>query len=103
MKNEISLLSGSSCVVVLAAKGYPNDYVKNIHLNLAKAAEGVEIFHAGTNRGEDGTLLSTGGRILGVSSYASDLRTAVNNAYSYIKSNPHNDTFYRTDICHRAL
>lgn len=102
-KNEISLLSGSSCVVVLAAKGYPNDYVKNIHLNLAKAAEGVEIFHAGTNRGEDGTLLSTGGRILGVSSYASDLRTAVNNAYSYIKSNPQNDTFYRTDICHRAL
>ncbi|HRG48336.1 MAG TPA: phosphoribosylamine--glycine ligase [Leptospiraceae bacterium] len=102
-KKEITLREGASCIVVLAANGYPNDYIKNIPLNLPKPMAGVEIFHAGTNRGEDGTLLSTGGRILGISSYASNLKTAVNNAYSYIKENPQDNTFYRTDICHRAL
>jgi|JI9StandDraft_1071089.scaffolds.fasta_scaffold01866_2 phosphoribosylamine--glycine ligase len=102
-KKEITLREGASCIVVLAANGYPNDYVKNIPLVLKNPGSGVEVFHAGTNRTEDGKIFSTGGRILGVSSYSTDLRSAVDRAYSYLKANPQSDTFYRSDIGHRAL
>ena len=102
-KNEIDLKKGSSCIVVLAANGYPNDYTKNIELNLKDPnSENVKVFHAGTTF-KDGKLLSTGGRILGISSYGSDLKSAVTNAYSYLKENPQVNTFYRSDIGHRAL
>jgi phosphoribosylamine-glycine ligase len=102
-KKEITLREGASCIVVLAANGYPNDYVKNIPLVLKNPGSGVEVFHAGTNRTEDGKIFSTGGRILGVSSYSTDLRSAVDRAYSYLKANPQSETFYRSDIGHRAL
>jgi phosphoribosylamine-glycine ligase len=102
-KNEISLRKGSSCAVVLAAKGYPNDYVKNIELNLKEpTSKDVKVFHAGTTI-SNGKLISTGGRILGISSYSVDLKSAVDNAYSYLKANPQVDSFYRSDIGHRAL
>ncbi len=102
-KNEISLRSGSSCIIVLAAKGYPNDYVKNIELNLKESnSKDVKVFHAGTAIKEE-KLISTGGRILGISSYSSNLRSAIENAYSYLRENPQADSFYRSDIGHRAL
>ena len=102
-KNEVNLKKGSSCIVVLAANGYPNDYTKNIELNLKDPnSENVKVFHAGTTI-SNGKLLSTGGRILGISSYGNDLKSAITNAYFYLKENPQVNTFYRSDIGYRAL
>ncbi|HMW06427.1 MAG TPA: phosphoribosylamine--glycine ligase [Leptospiraceae bacterium] len=101
-KKEIKIRSGSSCVVVLAATGYPNDYIKDIPLNLKTGSQDIQIFHAGTTYKND-ILVSSGGRVLGVSSYADNLRNAVDKAYQYLKSNPQQNTFYRSDIGFRAL
>ncbi|MBK8398547.1 MAG: phosphoribosylamine--glycine ligase [Leptospiraceae bacterium] len=101
-KNAINLRKGSSCVVVLAAKGYPSDYIKNIPLNFKQPNENTSVFHAGTVL-KDGKIFSTGGRILGISSYSFDLKSAIQNAYSYLNENQQENTFYRSDIGHRAL
>lgn len=102
LKDEIKIRSGASCVVVLAATGYPNDYTKDIPLAFEGIKNGLQVFHAGTKLKND-KLVSSGGRILGVSSYADNLRNALAIAYDFLKSNPHSHTFYRSDIGHRAL
>ena len=69
-----------SCLtVVLAARGYPGAYETGeeiVGVSDACAEEAVELFHAGTKRGEDGALLSNGGRVLAVSALGEDLAAA---------------------------
>src|SRR5580698_9129372 len=58
----------AALTVVMATKGYPGDYGKGTeirNLDAASAVEGVQIFHAGTERHE-GKLIAVGGRVLNV-------------------------------------
>ena len=69
--------------VILASGGYPGSYEKGkpiSGLEAAAALEGVEIFHAGTKI-VDGRIATHGGRVLGVSALAEDLRAARALAY----------------------
>src|SRR5271170_1375194 len=69
----------SSACVVMASGGYPGTFEagKRITgLEEAAAIEGVKVFHAGTFR-RDGAFYTAGGRVLGVSARAADLKTAV--------------------------
>lgn len=102
-QDSVRLKKGASCVVVLAAKGYPEDYIKNIELNLSKPGSDTEVFHAGTTIDSNGKLLSSGGRILGISSFGESLKSAVSKCYAYIDSNQVPNTFYRKDIAGKAL
>lgn len=55
--------------VVLASGGYPGAYDTGhpiVGVDRAASADGVEVFHAGTGRAEDGTLVTAGGRVLNV-------------------------------------
>src|ERR1700675_70585 len=73
----------ASVCVVMASGGYPGtfDVGKNIvGLDQAAAIEGVKVFHAGTTR-RDGAFFTAGGRVLGVTSRAVDLKTAVDRVY----------------------
>ncbi len=89
---------GAAVVTVLAAEGYPDDYRKNIPLkNLDKAQGDIIIFHAGTRR-EGDQILSTGGRILGVTATGKDLTEARSKVYEYMESVAVPGTFYRKDI-----
>src|SRR5205823_9799636 len=63
--------------VVIASGGYPGTYEagkKIIGLNDAARVEGVKVFHAGTSH-NDGTYLTGGGRVLGVTARAKDLQS----------------------------
>mgnify|MGYP000523533574 CR=1 FL=1 len=55
---KVNWADDHALTVVMAAKGYPRDYVKNtpITLNKADLGEETKIFHAGTARGADGVL-----------------------------------------------
>jgi phosphoribosylamine--glycine ligase len=91
--------------VVMAAKGYPGDYVRGTVIEgLADAAEvaGVEIFHAGT-KAEGGRILANGGRVLNISATGQTVREAQARAYAAIARIRWPEGFYRRDIGWRAV
>ena len=95
----------AALTVVMAAKGYPGDYEKGTvirGLDQAGAAEGVEIFHAGTARQGD-ALVATGGRVLNVTARAKTVKEAQQRAYQAIAKIDWPGGFCRSDIGWRAL
>jgi len=87
--------------VIMAAKGYPGAYKKNLPLTLpAETGQGrnIQIFQAGTALGEAGHLVSAGGRVLAVTALAPTLKEAVGAAYQEIDRIDFAGGFYRRDI-----
>lgn len=101
---EIKLSSQSALCVVMAAKGYPASYEKDLPINLSKAEtlENSIIYHAGTKmNGEQ--LVSSGGRVLGVTGFGGDLQEAFDNAYRTVSAIDFKNSHYRTDIGFKGL
>jgi len=90
--------------VVMAAKGYPGDYVKGTEIKgLAQDfGEDVEIFHAGTAM-KDGKLLAMGGRVLNITALGKTGRDAQIKAYEAIGKIDWPNGFCRRDIGWRAI
>ncbi len=91
--------------VAMASKGYPGAYEKGTEirgLDAACAIEGVEIFHAGTER-RDGRLLATGGRVLNVTARGRTVAEAQARAYAAIDLIDWPGGFCRRDIGWRAI
>ncbi len=91
--------------VVLASGGYPGAYRKGLPiagLDEAAADEDVEVFHAGTAlRG--GRVVTSGGRVLGVTARGADIGAAVERAYRAAEKIRFEGAHYRTDIGRKAL
>jgi phosphoribosylamine--glycine ligase len=91
--------------VVMAAKGYPGDYMRGSvieGLDDAAKVEGVEIFHAGT-KADGNRILANGGRVLDVSAIGKTVREAQARAYEAIARIRWPEGFYRHDIGWRAV
>ena len=102
-RQKISWSDQSAVCVVLASGGYPKEYKKNLPIKgLMKAKLSANIFHAGTAI-VDGKLVTSGGRVLGVTSTAADIHKAVKKVYSTINVIEFEDMYFRKDIAHRAL
>ena len=92
--------SGASVCVVLASGGYPGKFEagKKIDgLTGLEAMTGVKVLHAGTRR-LDGSFLTSGGRVLGVTAAGEDLENALAVAYHAAKQIHFDGMFYRHDI-----
>ena len=87
--------------VVLAAKGYPGSYSKNIPLN-NPAGIPQQVFCMGVKE-ENGQLLSNGGRVLFVVGKGTTLKEAQQDAYQGVARMAHPDLFFRNDIGWQAL
>ena len=95
----------AALTVVMAAKGYPGEYAKGSEIrNLEAAAqiEGVEIFHAGTERRGD-KLIATGGRVLNVTAPGKTVAAAQARAYEAVDLIDWPGGFCRRDIGWRAV
>jgi phosphoribosylamine---glycine ligase len=95
----------AALTVVMATKGYPGSYGKGSEIaGLADAAktEGVEIFHAGTARG-NGRILANGGRVLNVSALGGTVAQAQARAYAGVDRIVWPEGFCRRDIGFRAV
>ncbi len=95
---------GAACCVVLASGGYPVKYASGYPISgLEEAAKTAHIYHAGTKRSSDGTVVTSGGRVLGVTCTAPTLREAVTAAYEAADRIAFTDRHMRRDIGQRAL
>ena len=102
-KEKILWSDQSAVCVVLASGGYPKEYKKNLPIKgLMKAKLSANIFHAGTAI-VDGQLVTSGGRVLGVTSTAPDIHKAVKKVYQTINVIEFENMYFRKDIAHRAL
>jgi phosphoribosylamine--glycine ligase len=89
--------SGAAVTVVYAAKGYPEEHVKNTVIKGIKNVENAFVFHAGTAKHE-GKIINIGGRVLGITALGSNMQEARSKAYAEIEKIKWPDGFYRKDI-----
>lgn len=87
-----------ACVcVILASGGYPESYKKGIPIAIGKLPEDIVLYHAGTAF-KDGKLVTSGGRVIGVTAKGKDIGEARKKAYDAIKNIHFDGMFYRHDI-----
>lgn len=94
-----------SVCVVMAARGYPGNYDKGAEikgLNEAEKIPGVVVFHAGTSL-KDGKVVTSGGRVLGVTAVGNDYKEAISRAYEGVEKISWDGVHFRKDIGRRAL
>jgi phosphoribosylamine--glycine ligase len=97
--------SRSAVCVVLASGGYPDKYEKGIPiagLDKARQSKNAVIFHAGTKL-VDGDVVTSGGRILGVTALGDNIKAAIDNTYKVISTISFKGMHYRKDIGKKAL
>lgn len=91
--------------VVMAAGGYPGSYEKGKEISGigdADALVDTVVFHAGT-KAVEGSIVTSGGRVLGVTALGCDISEAVERAYKAIGIIGFEEAHYRSDIAARAL
>lgn len=96
---KVEFSDGAACCVILASDGYPEHYEKGFEISMP---EGELIFVAGAAL-KDGKLVTSGGRVLGVTAVADDLQSAVDKAYVLAKKVRFENRYFRRDIGKKAL
>jgi len=96
--------SDPSVCVVLASGGYPGSFPtgKPIHGITDAEATGATVFHAGTKL-DPGGVVTSGGRVLGVTASGPILASAIDNAYRGVDKISFDGMHYRTDIGRKGL
>ena len=98
---EVRFSRGSACCVIMASEGYPAAYGTGYEIVVDEGCD-CEIYYAGAKLSE-GKLLTSGGRVLGVTAVADTLEKAVEKAYDGVKKVHFGNAYYRLDIGARAL
>ena len=101
---KLQFHKGAAIVVVLAAGGYPGSYAKGNPITFPETLPACSaVVHAGTTRDPEGTILTAGGRVLGISGQAPTLEAAADLAYSVCDQVNFENKFLRRDIGYREL
>lgn len=98
---EVTFEDRCACCVVLASEGYPGSYGKGYEITIPEDIRD-SVFVAGAKL-QDGKLLTSGGRVLGVTAVADTLPEAIKAAYASAERVTFENRFYRRDIGQRAL
>ena len=93
-----------SICVVLCSKGYPDDYEKNVVINLENLDldKNQFIFHAGTKINNN-IIVSNGGRVLNIVTRSNDFKSARENSHKLIEKIGWDNGFYRKDIGNKVI
>ena len=99
---EVRFADKAACCVILASGGYPESYEKGYPITIPEGLS-AQVFVAGARLNEEGTLVTSGGRVLGVTATADTLREAVDAAYADAVKIHFDRVHFRKDIGRRAL
>ncbi len=98
---SVEFYDKSACCVIAASKGYPESYEKGYEITIPNEIK-PDVFVAGAKI-KDGKLLTNGGRVLGVTSVADNLKQAIDKSYEKIAKITFSNKYYRADIGAKAL
>ena len=97
----VEFSSDSAACVIMASDGYPGKYETGFEITLDGETK-KHVFFAGAKT-ENGVLKTSGGRVLGVTETAKDLKSALEKAYEDVQKIAFKNAYYRKDIGARAL
>jgi len=104
-KINIEWKNNSAVCVVVASGGYPGKYQKGkviSGLERLEKMKDVIAFHAGT-KFQDGRIVTSGGRVLGITAWDNTISNAKEKAYKGVKEIYFEDMYYRKDIAAKAI
>lgn len=99
---KIKWKNGAAVCVVLASNGYPEKVESGKLVAMEEFPQDMVCFHAGTKM-KDGNLVTSSGRVFGLTTWANDLEIALSKVYSNTYKVSFEGMQYRKDIAHRAL
>ncbi len=91
----------AACCVIMASNGYPASYEKGFPITIPDKTKPC-VYVAGAEQ-KDGTLVTSGGRVLGVTAVEDGLEQAIKTAYAAVETIHFENAYYRHDIGARAL
>lgn len=100
-QTEVKFRDDYACCVILASKGYPTAYEKGYPISIPEEIAS-HVYVAGAAQ-KDGQLVTSGGRVLGVTAVADSLKEAIREAYAMAETIRFDNCYYRHDIGARAL
>ena len=98
---EFKISDKTAVTVVLASKGYPKEYEKNMMIEINTNKNDL-VFHAGT-KVDNNILYATGGRVLNVVGFGDNLGAAISDAYDIASRIEFKNKYLRTDIGQKGL
>ena len=100
-ETEVKFSNKHACCVIMASKGYPSSYEKGYEITIPDdLLNSTYVAGAVLN---DEKLLTSGGRVLGVTSIADTLKDAINASYQKVENIKFDNRYYRNDIGVKAL
>jgi phosphoribosylamine--glycine ligase len=104
-QHELKWKPAASVCVIMASGGYPGNYPKGkiiTGLEVANALPNTKVFHAGTAM-KEGQIVTSGGRVLGVTALGKDLKAAQAAAYAAVECIQFEGAHFRHDIAAKAF
>ena len=99
---EVEFSDGAAACVIAASKGYPQKYDKGFEITQDELPCDSFVYHAGTAL-KDGRVVTSGGRVLGITATADTLEEAIKKAYAASEKVHFENKFQRSDIGKKAL
>ncbi len=100
---DIRWKDGAAVCVVLASKGYPEKSESGKKVEFSELPENVVCFYAGTKTDSNGNIITAGGRVFGLTTWANEIGVAIRDVYANIEKVSFEGMQYRNDIGKRTL
>ncbi|MBQ9029982.1 MAG: phosphoribosylamine--glycine ligase [Parasporobacterium sp.] len=100
-QTQVRFSDRHACCVIMASEGYPVSYEKGYEITIPEETWD-RVYVAGA-RLEGGRLLTSGGRVLGVTAVEDSLEEAIRSSYEAVRTISFGNAYYRTDIGNKAL
>ncbi|MBD5214047.1 MAG: phosphoribosylamine--glycine ligase [Bacteroidales bacterium] len=88
----------TAVTVMMVSGGYPGSYSKGKTITGLDGVKDTILFHAGTRRIDDGTLVTSGGRVIAASSYGKSIAEALENSFKAVSAVDFDGKYFRRDI-----
>lgn len=88
----------AACTVMLVSDGYPGNYAKGFQISGLEDHSDTLIFHAGTTIDSNGSIITSGGRVMAVTSLSENHRMSLNKSYSIAEKITFEGKYYRSDL-----
>lgn len=98
---EVKFMNKHACCVIMASQGYPVKYEKGYEITIPEEIS-PSVYVAGAAL-KDSRLVTSGGRVLGVTALGGTLENAISDAYGLVSKISFGSAFYRRDIGAKAL
>ena len=100
-ETEVRFSKGFAACVIMASDGYPISYEKGFPISIPE--DGWDRIYVAGAKEDGGILITSGGRVLGVTGTAPTLKEALDRAYELVGRIRFDNAYYRRDIGARAL